>query len=108
MAWLIFTFGKTTMNTFYTLSSIAMVALLFIATGLFLAGRKRTGDWWLAAFFGSLVVNAIWAITGPILAGIESMRDQFEIGNLVSRLIALAGYCALVAFVIVRKQSSAL
>ena len=96
------------MTSFYTFSSLAIMVLLVIATGLFLSGRKKPGDWWLAAFFGSLVLNTIWAFVGPILAGMESTREQFAIGNLASRLIALVGYCALLAFVIVRKRSSAL
>ena len=96
------------MTAFYTLSSMAIVALLLIATGLFISGRKKIGDWWLAAFFGSLVLNTIWAFVGPILGGMEGTRAQFDIGNLVSRFIALAGYCALLVFAIVRKRSSAL
>ena len=87
---------------------MAIVALLVIATGLFMSGRKKTGDWWLAAFLVSLVLNTTWAVVGPILAGMESTRDQFDIGNLVSRFIALAGYCALLGFAVARKRSSAI
>jgi len=94
------------MTTFYTLSSMAIVVLLVIATGLFISGRKNAGDWWLAAFFGSLVLNTIWAFAGPILDGMESTRDQFGIGNLISRFIALAGYGSLLVFAIGRKRSS--
>jgi len=96
------------MTTFYALSSMVIVVLLVIATSLFISERKKAGDWWLAAFFGSLVLNTIWAFVGPILAGMESTRDQFDIGNLISRFISLAGYASLLVFAIGRKRASTL
>jgi hypothetical protein len=92
---------------FYTLSSLAIVALLITATTLFVFGRKTVGDWWLATFFATLVSNALWALAGPILAGVESTSHLVAVGDFVFRLIALIGYIALLGFVVVRKRSRA-
>ncbi len=97
----------TRMNLFYTLSSLAIVALLITATTVFVVGRKTVGDWWLATFFATLVSNVLWALAGPILAGMESTSHLVAVGDFVSRLIALIGYIALLIFVVVRKRSRA-
>lgn len=91
------------MHAFYVLSSLACVALLVAATAVFFCIHKKASDWWLAAFLVSLVSNTAWAILGPILAGMESTRSFVDAGDLVSRLISLVGYGALLCFAVMRK-----
>ena len=93
------------MNLFYTLSSIAMIVLLIIAAVIVSVGRKVGGGWWLAAFLGSLVVNTGWAILAPILSGLDGMGALLDIGYFVVRLVSLAGYGALLGFVLARRRS---
>lgn len=94
------------MRLFYQLTALLMIVLLIVATVLLLYGRKKKGDWWLAAFLASLLSNTAWAIAEPILSGIGGLSVQVEIGNLVARLLSVAGYCALLLFVLVRRRSS--
>jgi hypothetical protein len=93
------------MNLFYILSSVAMIVLLGIATVIVSVGRKIGGGWWLVAFLGSLVVNTGWAIVAPILSGLDGMSAPLGMGNCVVRLVSLAGYGALLGFVLARKRS---
>ena len=82
-----------------------MIALLGTATVIVFASRKIAGGWWLAAFLGSLVVNTCWAILTPILSGLDGMSALLGIGDFVVRLVSLAGYGALLSYVLARKRS---
>jgi hypothetical protein len=90
------------MNVFYTMTALAMIVLLASATALVFAGRKKAGDWWLAGFLLSLVLNAIWSLVGPFLGGMEETLFVYHIGNVVFRVVSLIGYVALLAYVIKR------
>jgi hypothetical protein len=94
------------MQLFYQLTALLVIVLLIVATALLLFGRKKRGDWWLTGFLASLISNMAWAIAEPILSGIGGLSAQVEIGNLVARLVCMAGYCALLVFVIARRRSS--
>lgn len=83
-----------------------MIVLLVSATALVFAGPKKTGDWWLAGFLLSLVLNALWALVGPILAGIEATSFISDIGNAISRAVSLSGYVALLAYALKRKSNN--
>ena len=82
-----------------------MILLLGTATLIAFVSRKTGGGWWLAAFLGSLVVNTGWAIVAPILSGLDGMSALLGTGDFVVRLVSLAGYGALLGFVIARKRS---
>lgn len=82
-----------------------MILLLGTATVIAFVSRKFGGGWWLAAFLGSLVVNTCWAILAPILSGLDGMSALLGTGDFVVRLVSLAGYGALLGFVIARKRS---
>ena len=82
-----------------------MVALLFLATTLHFIGRKRRVDWWLAGFLLSLITNTLWAFIAPILESLDGTRALFDIGNVVTRIVCLGGYVALLGFVIVNRRN---
>lgn len=94
------------MRLYYQLTALLIIVLLIVATVLLLSGRKKRGDWWLAGFLASLISNTAWVIAEPILSGIGGLSAQVEIGNLATRLVCVAGYCALLVSVIVRRRSS--
>ena len=93
------------MNAFYSLSSLSMVLLLIAATVIFVVSRKKSGDWLLAVFLFSLILNTIWAFVGPILAGMESTSMLVSTFDIISRVLSLLGYGALLGFVLARRRS---
>ena len=88
---------------FYIATSVLIMLAPVVSAGLLVVGRKPN-DGLLIAFLVTLAVNVAWAIASPIAA---TMNFRIVVvGDIVSRLIAVAGYLCLLLFAIRRRKHS--